>query len=193
MVWYNLRIGTYNLKYTPLSPSKKENVYCDNEGKVLEFVKGKFESGYFMKDGEKYEDEIFYLVNDKPRTKLGKTKEVNNYKEVDKSEVDDLIVEKQYIVEDKKLLQDLNDSGKTLKFAMSLGGGGKFGSVKVYYAYVYPSELYEGILFMSLGTTKKSEIIQEVLGEIEQKEKLEQLQATISGIKKTEVEDLLEI
>jgi hypothetical protein len=193
MVWFNLRVGTYNLKYTTLNPIKKENEYCDSEGNLLTYNSGKFESGYFTDAKGQRHEQAFFLVNGKPMAKISKTKETDNYREVDKKEIDDLIIEKQYIVDSDKLYNDLKDSGKALKFGMALGGGGKFGSIKVYYAYVYTSDLYEGILFMALGTTKKSEIINEVLGDIKQKQKLKQMETTIRGIDKAKVEDLIQL
>lgn len=191
MVWYNLRVGSWNLKYTGLSPIEKKYPYCDNEGNELTFKKGKFESGYFEDSNGQKHDTAFRLINGKPKAKISKTKETDNYREVDRAEVDDLIIEKQYVVENDNLYQNLKDSGKSLKFGMALGGGGKFGSVKVYYAYIHTSDLYEGFLFMSLGTTKKSEQLEQLGQEITQNKKLAQLNLAISGIDKAKVEDLI--
>ena len=191
MVWFNLRIGTYNIKYSGLNPIEVKYPYCDSEGKELKYISGKFDSGYFEDDKGQRHEQAFRLINGKPKSKISKTKETDNYREVEKAEVDDLIIEKQYVVENDKLYQDLKDSGKSLKFGMALGGGGKFGSVKVYYAYIHTSDLYEGFLFMSLGTTKKSEQLQALGQEITQNKKLAQLNLAISGIDKAKVEDLI--
>lgn len=194
MVWYSLRVGSFNLKYTPLSPIDKKYPYCDIAGNVLKKVAGKFEKGYFINEntGEK-SDKAFFLINGKPYAKLDKTKETDNYKEVDKNEVDDLIIEKQYVVECDSLFEEISETGKALKFGISLGGGGAYGSVKVYKAYIHTSELYKGLLFMSLGTTQKSEVIKDIVDSQTQKKKLQEIEVTIMGVDKAKVEDLLVI
>ena len=193
MVWYNLRVGSYFLKYTPLKPKEIKYPYCDSEGNLLNFVKGKFESGYFEDEKGNRAENIFFLINNKPYAKISKTKETDTYKEVNKNEVDDLIIEKTYIVECEKLYNDLEATEKSLKFGISFGGDGKFGSVKTYYAYIHTSDLYKGFLFMSVGTTKKSEAMIEITEQLKQKEKLEQLNLVVSGIDKAKVEDLIQL
>lgn len=193
MVWYNLRIGSYYVKYTPLNPIEKKYPYCDSNGNLLKYVNGKFEAGYFEDNEGNKHNEAFFLINNKPYAKLSKTKETDNYKEVEINEVDDLIVEKTYIIECDKLMNDLLTTKKALKFGMSLGGGGRFGSVKTYYAYIYPSELYNGLLFMSLGTTKKSEVIKEIVEGLNEQKKLKQITTTIQSIDRAKVEDLIQL
>lgn len=194
MIWYNLRIGTYYIKYTALKPKEVKYPYCDKEGNILKYINGKFESGYFVNEAtqEKHE-QAFFLINGKPYAKLEKTKETDRFIEVDKNEVDDLIIEKEYVVDCPRLYDELMNSGKALKLGISFGGGGRFGSVKTYYAYIHTSELYKGFLFMSCGTTKKSEAMINVVEGLNQQKKLKELSITISGIDKAKVEDLIQL
>jgi len=193
MIWYNLRVGSYFLKYTGLKPKEIKYPYCDKDGNILKYVKGNFESGYFENEKGIKQEQTFFLINNKPYSKIAKTKETDNYREVDKKEVDDLIIEKTYIVESEKLYNDLSTTNKALKFGMSFGGGGKFGSVKTYYAYVHTSDLYKGFLFMSVGTTKKSEALLEITESLTQKKKLAELNLVVNGIDKAKVEDLIQL
>jgi len=189
MVWFNLKIGNWILKYTSLSPEEKEFSNCDKDGNELKKISGKFEKGYYLneKTQEKH-DTAFKLIKGKAYSKLSKTKEVNNYFEVDINEVEDLLQERIYLVECNSLLNELNISGKALKFGFTNGNG-----FKVYKAYLYPSKLYKGYLFMSLGTTQISELITQI-DEIKSQEKLlKQMTISISGVNQIKVEDLLEL
>jgi len=189
MVWFNLRIGIWNLKYTGLNPIEKEYENCDPNGNVLKKVSGKFEKGYYLneKTGEKV-DTAFKLINGKPYAKLSKTKEVNVYKEVDANEVEDLLCERVYLVECDALLQDLLASGKALKFGFTNGNG-----FKVYKAYISPSKIYQGYLFMHLGTTQISELIREIDEVKSKQKKFEMINVAVAGIDRAKVEDLLAI
>lgn len=191
MVWYNLRVGNWFIKYTPLKPKENKYPYCDDKGNLLKYVSGGFNEGYFEDSEGNRHDNHFFLINGKPYAKLDKTKETDRYIEVDRAEVDDLIIEKEYVVDSASLYEELSNSGKALKFGLSFGGGGKFGSVKTYYAYIHTSELYKGYLFMSCGTTKKSEAMNEIVESMKQSEKMKQLNLTIQGIDKAKVEDLI--
>jgi len=189
MVWYNLKVGTFGLKYTPLNAVDKEYPYCDKDGNILKKVAGKFEKGYFINEatGEK-NNEAFRLINNKPYAKLQKTKEVNNYKEVEIKEVEDLLTESVYLVECDNLLNELNESGMALKFGFTNGNG-----YKVSKAYVYPSKIYKGYLFMSLGRTQISELIGEIDSIKNDIKKAKQITATIQGINRASVEELIAI
>lgn len=191
MVWFNLRVGSYYMKYCSIPIEEKKYPYCDENGDLLTYKKGNFESGYFENSKGERKETPFFLINNKPYAKISKTKETDKYIEVDINEKDDLYEAKEYIIECQKLYEDLINSGKALKFGMSFGGGGKFGSVKTYYAYVYPSPLYKGLLFMSCATNKKSEGIAKVYEGIQQNKKLQELNLTIQGINKIKIEDLI--
>jgi len=189
MVWYNLKVGDYILKYTSLTPITKEYLNCDKDGNELKRVSGKYEKGYFLNEltDEKHETS-FKLINGKPYSKLSKTKEVNKFCEVDINEVEDLLQERVYLVECNSLLNDLQSKGKALKFGFTNGNG-----FKVYKAYLYLSKLYKGFLFMSLGTTQISELVTELSEIKKQEETLKQITLDIMGINKAQVEDLIEI
>jgi len=191
MVWYNLKIGSFNLKYTPLKPRVVNYPYCDSEGNVLKKVVKQTKREptiYINEETQEEHEQVFRLIKNKPMAKLNKTKEVINYKEVDKSEVDDLIIEKQYIVECDELLDNLKTTNKVLKFGFTNGNG-----FKVFKAYIHTSNLYKGWLFMSLGTTQKSEILLELKEIAKHKQKAKSIELTISGVDKAKVEDLIEI
>ena len=188
MVWYNLRIGSFHIKYTSLKPREIIFPYCDSDGNELKrVVEGRGKTTFINPKGEKVLN-AFRLVKGKPMAKLSKTKEVDNYKEVDKNEVDDLIVEKQYIVESDILLNELKTTNKVLKFGFTFGNG-----FKVYKAYIHTSQLYPNFLFMSVGTTQKSEILQEITLSLNQKKKVDELDLTLQGIERAKVEDLIQI
>lgn len=186
-MFYNLKIGIWNIKYTGLNPVEREYESCDKDGNILSKVSGKFEKGYYMNNqtGERTET-AFKLINGKPYAKLSKTKEVSNYKEVDVSEVDDLLTERVYLVECDTLLQELTDSNKALKFGFTNGNGFKY-----YLAYICPSKLYKGYLMMYLGTTQISELIREIDEVKSKSKKLEQINIAVAGINRLRVEDLI--
>lgn len=188
MVWYNLKIGSWTLKYCALNPIEKEYPYCDSEGKELKKVSGKFEKGFFVNETGQKCDSAFRLINNKPYAKLSKTKEVNNYKEVGVGEVEDLLQERVYLVESDLLLNELQETGKALKFGFTNGNG-----FKVYKAYIYPSKIYKGYLFMSLGTTQISELITEIDEVKSQQKKAQQVMIQIQGVNRASVEELIQI
>jgi len=183
-----MRVGSFNLKYTPLSPNKKEYESCDSEGNILKKVIEKSAVSYFIDDKGNKHDKAFKLINNKPMAKLTKTKEVDVYKEVDLSEVDDLLIEKTYFVECDSLYNELKASGKALKFGFTFGNG-----YKIYFGYIHTSDLYEGFLFMSCGTTQKSELLKTITETQKLKKKSEQVDLVVSGIDRAKVEDLIQL
>lgn len=194
--WYNLKIGKHNLKYIPLNPIEKEYPYCDSEGNILNKVSGKFEKGHFVneKTGETHE-KAFKLINGKASAGFtGRIKEVENPLYVDIEEVGDILKteSKEFLVESESLYNELIQNGKALKF------GGWFGNgYSVYRVYVYPSPLYKGFCEMIGTKGQKSEIIKEVVGDLEEtkrlKDKLAEVELTIQKVNKAKVEDLLTI
>lgn len=188
MVWYNLKVGRWSLKYMPLNPIENEYTDCDKDGNPLKKVPGKYEKGFFIDEkGNKF-DTAFKLIKGKPMAKLSKTKEVTLYKEVNKTEVTDLLVERQYIVECDELLEDLRNSEKALKFGFSNGNG-----FKVFKAYIHTSDIYKGYLFMSMGRTQISELIGQIEELQQQKKKMQQIDITLQGIDRAKVEELIEL
>jgi len=103
-------------------------------------------------------------------------------------EVEDLLTESVYLVECDNLLNELNESGMALKFGFTNGNG-----YKVSKAYVYPSKIYKGYLFMSLGRTQISELIGEIDSIKNDIKKAKQITATIQGINRASVEELIAI
>ena len=188
MVWYNLKVGIWNLKITPLSPIKKEYENVDKNGEPLIRVSGKFERGHYLNEvsGEKH-DRAFKLIIGSPRDKISKTKEVNVYKEVDLKEVEDILEEKRYLVESETLLKELDTTKKALKFGYASGNG-----YKVYKAYLYPSKIYDGFLMLVLGTTQVSELVSGIMENQDAKQKAK-IEISISGVDKAQVEDLIEL
>ena len=186
MVWYNLKVGIWGLKMTPLNPIKKELEDVDKDGNKLEKVKGTYTKGHFVDENGKEHSRSFKLINGNPMYKIAKTKEVEKYIEVDLNEIDDLLEEKRYLVEGTPLLNELKASGKALKFGYASGNG-----YKVYKAYLYPSAVYEGYLMLKLGTTQISEIVGDVV-EAQQEKKVQVLE-NIQGVNRAKVEDLIDI
>ena len=186
MVWYNLKIGNWACKITPINPTPREYQDVDKDGNPLKRVKGEFTKGYFVNEetDEKHEN-AFKLINGTPRGKLSKTKEVSNYREVELKEVENVIVEKQYLVEGDLLLQELKESGKALKFAYTGGNG-----YKVYVGYLYPS-IYEGFLELACGTTLKSEVIKDIIDNKAQAKKLQKIDTTIQGVDRATADELV--
>lgn len=189
-MWYKLKIGTWNVRYTSLMPVKKDYPYCDDKGNILTKVTGKIEKGYFLDNEGNKHFNSFRLINNKPYAKLQKTKEIQKgkYRELDLKEYEDLVIEKEYLVFCEDLHEELITTEKCLKFGFTNGNG-----FKVYRAYIYPSKLYKGFLFMILGTTQKSEIISSKIQEIKQQDKAKEIDLTIQGINRASVDDLIQI
>ena len=187
MVWHDLRVGSWNCKITPLNPLEQEFEDVNEEGVKLKKIAGNYIKGYFIDEakGQRY-DKGYKKINGKVVDKLSKTKETNNYREVERADADDLIVEHEYLVENDELLKDLKSSGKALKFAYCNGNG-----YKVYMAYIVTSDLYEGLLFMKCGRTFKSTLIMQ-LQEVKAKEKmLKEIEMITKRVDRAKVEDLI--
>ena len=189
VMFYNLQVGKYLVKYSPLNADESEYPYCDKEGNILKRVtEGENNQIKYFADEKGNKHEIaFRLINNKPFAKLDKTKVVTTFKEVDRKEVEDLLSEKEYLVECDFLRDELINTGKALKFGFTNGNG-----FKVYKAYIYVDTLYN-LLFMKLGRTQKSELLNKISQDLQNKKQIEQLNLTIQGIEKAKVEDLISI
>jgi hypothetical protein len=191
MVFYKLRVGNYEVRYTPLKLTAKDFPYCDSEGNILNKIElhtPRPKTEYVnLTTGEKH-TEVFRLINGLARAKISKTKEVNNFLQVNKNEVEDLLIEKVYVVDSPLLLEKLQQEKKAFKFAFSNGNG-----FKVYLAYIHTSELYKNVLFMSLGQAQKSTLIKEVLEQIQNSKAQRETEMIISGVNKATCEELLEL
>ena len=172
-----MRVGNYELRYTPLKADVKDFPYCNKDGELLNKVippKPQEVKTYFVdSNGNKY-DSAFRLIKGQPRAKLSKTKEVNSFVNVDTKEVEDLLTEKFYFVDCPLLLEKLRAEKKAIKFAFTNGNG-----YAVYLAYIHTSNLYPNCLFMSLGTAQKSKLITEMIGVVQNQQQKKQLEVEL--------------
>jgi hypothetical protein len=193
MVWYDLKVGKYKVKYTSLSVDEKDHPYCNADGKILKRISGKIEKGYFEDDeGNRYE-KAFKLINGKASDGFkGRIKEVENPLIVEETEAEDVLVEKEFLVESEELYKDLLENKNSLKF------GGWFGNgYKAYRCYIIPSKLFKGWCIMKVGRGCKSEIMRGLITGLDENrrlaEKLKQIDLDTQKINKIKVEDMLSI
>jgi len=184
MRWTDLKVGNWAIKITPITDEKETYERCDADGNTLKYLPGTLQKGTFLneKTGETVDyNNAFYLIDGKPSAGFEKTKEIaeGEYKEVSMEEVEDLKENHLYLVEGDALLYNMNCTGKALKFWYSNG------KTSQYLAYLYPSGLYKGFMFLKLGTTQISKKIEGVLEGKAQQEKLKQISLTVQGIQKT--------
>jgi len=194
MVWYNLTIGNFVGKYTALNPIIEEYENCDENGNILKRVSGKFEKGYFInEETDERHDKAFKLVKGKANSGFkGRIKEVENPIYVEGGESEDLLVEKEFLLDCPKLFEKLTAENKEVVF------GGWFGNgFKAYKVYVSPSKLYKGFCIMRGGRGQKSDILGGLIGGVtemnELKDKLASVELTIQKVNTAKVEDLLVI
>lgn len=192
-VWYNLVLGKHKAKYVALNPIEKEYPYCDQDGNILTKVSGKFEKGYFQDDKGNRHDKSFKLINGKASVGFtGRVKEVETPIYVDIEEVGDILKteSKEFLMECQSLYDELLEKNKAICFGGFFGNG-----YQVYKVYVYPSPLYKGFCEMVATKGQKSQIIREVVGELEQtrelQKRLSQVEITLQKVNKVKVEDLL--
>lgn len=191
MVWFNIEFSKWgNLKYTPLNPIEVEYPPCDANGNILKKVSGKFDKGYFINEatGEKLE-KAYKLVNGKASDGFkGRIKEVNKFAEVEMEEVSNLLIEKEFIAVNQKMYDELIQSGKAIKFRGFFGNG-----FKSYKCYISPNPLYKGFLDIRVGTTDKSEILKEVVRDLDEtnrlQDRLKEIDLGISKVNKMDIND----
>lgn len=191
MVFYKLKVGNYEIRYTPLKAEVREFPFCDKDGNLLKKVippKPAEMKTFFVDNAGNSHAVAFRLIKGQARAKLSKTKEVNNFIEVKNSEVEDLLTEKFYVCDCALLLEKLQKERKALKFGYTAGNG-----YKVYLAYLHTSELYPDLLFMSLGQAQKSKLITEIVGQMKNQEKKRIVEQVVMGVNKASVDELLEI
>jgi hypothetical protein len=194
MVWNNIQIGKFKVKYTALDVPRKDYPYCDKDGNELKKVSGKFERGHYIneKSGEKH-DKAYKLINGKASSGfVGRIKNIENPIEISKDEVEDLLIEKEYLAENQELYNELESKGKAYKF------GGWFGNgYKAYRVYVYPSKLYKGFCIMACGRGQKSEVIKELVAELEEdnrmKKKVAEFEKELDNVNKVKVDELIQV
>jgi hypothetical protein len=184
MRWTDLKIGKWNVKMTPITDTKESYQRCDKDGNALKYIPGTLQKGTFINEetGETFED-AFYLIDGQVSAGFERTKEISDgeFKEVELDEAEDLKGSHLYLVEGDALLEDLVITNKAVKFWFSNG------RTSQYLAYLYPSKLYKGFMFLKLGTTKISDKIADILDVKEQQAKLKEVMVTVQGISKTKL------
>lgn len=191
MVWYNLDLGNKKIKYTPLSPKIKDYPSCDEQGNILKRVSGKFEKGHFINEetGETHE-KAFKLINGKASAGwTGRIKEVGNPTYCDIAQAEDLLTEKEFLVESDNLFNELTEKNQAVTFKGWFGNG-----YKIYRVFITPSKLYKGYCVMSCGRGVKSEIIQEIVGDLKEyrelQAELKKVEVTIQEVNKASLDDI---
>jgi len=179
-------IGKWNIKYSRISNDDNFDIkypYCDKDGNKLTRIAGKItgrEQAYFVDDKGNKQEIAFRLVNGKPKEVKfsGKTKEVAIYKEVENTEVEDLNIMSEYLVDNKDLYDYLKSNNKALKFTAHFGTGEK----ALNYCYIVASDLYNGFCYMKCGKTFKSDVVADMVADRQDiKDKIEGLKTlTIS-------------
>lgn len=184
-----LKIGNHEAIMIALRPKEREYESVDRSGNKLIYVSGKVERGYHTDaEGNKVID-VCKLIGGKPIPKLLKTKEIKPEKVemVPIHQVDNLITEKEYLIDCDSILQELNNekSGSAYSFKYSTGNGHA-----VYRALVYPDKVFKGYARMKLGTTRVSEIISELEEVRANKEKLKSISLSLQELPKATVDDI---
>jgi len=232
--WYKLKIGKFEVRYTPLNQSE-DFPYCDINGNELKRVNetlqietkvselGKELNVLTMKKDRTAEEEIkltilqekndvfraidsmkpfyintktgerhetaFKLVNGSPKSEMKKTESTDNFMYCDEEEVNNLVIDKEYLVRGEDLYNDLKDKKKGLKVGLSFGRG-----LKGYRCILTPSKNYKGFLDMRAGQKYKSEVVEGKVMELEETERLKELLSQVSLENKkivAKVEDLI--
>ena len=187
MKWNDFKIGQWNVKMSPIVDEKETYQRCDATGNLLTYKPGTLQKGVYTNDKGETVDSAFYLIDGQPSAGFEKTKEISEeeYKEVSIEEAEDLKDTHLYLVEGDALLNSLNSSGKALKFWYSNG------KTSQYLAYLYPSRLYAGLMFMKLGTTQISKKIEGYFEGKAQEKLAKQIALTVQGIAKTKLKKAL--
>jgi hypothetical protein len=170
-MWYDLSLGKYKVKYTPIHTPENEYPDVDEKGMPLKRISGNFTRGYFIneKTGEKH-DKAFKLINGQVSSGwTGRIKEVkdNEMFFVDEAESEDLITEHTNLVESRALFDELKEKKQAVIFAGFFGNG-----FKVYKCYVIPSKIYDGFCLMRCGRGQLSEQITNIVCELTEYRKL---------------------
>ena len=188
MVFYKIQVGKYNISYSPFNDNDEQYPIVDKDGNKLDYIKGTRVNGYYVNPTTKEKViQTFMLVNGNAKEKFERTKQTNHFKIVKESESEDLVNPKQYIVECDELLSELKVSGNALKFGITFGG-----KSRPYLAIISVNKLYNR-LEMWISKGKKSEQYQDYIQICEDKQAIQDITITISGIDKAKVEDLIEL
>lgn len=176
--WFNIQIGDFTGKYTSLAVEEISYPYCDSEGNVLRKVSGSFTKGHFINDSNgTIHDKALRLVKGKAHLGVkGRKKEFSKeeFQEVDKGSSEDLLIEKEFLLDSEELYNHLLETQKEISMISHFGNG-----YKTYRVYVTPSPNYKGFCIMKCGRKNKSEILKTI---IQEREELKDLQNKLKSV-----------
>lgn len=198
--WYNLKLihkgKEFDCKYTALAISEKKHADCDSEGNILKAVIPENPNKKYWINEETEEkhftrDTVYKLINGKANKGLkGRVKE-RETTTAEKGQSEDLLTEKEFLIDNEQLYNELNDSEIELMFKGWFGNG-----YKAYKVYVVPSKLYKGFCIMKCGRGNKSDIMGKIVRERndikDMKEKLQAIELTANKVATANVDDLLD-
>ncbi len=196
----NLQVGLHKAKLYPLKYDRIPLESCDVEGKVVIGQRDYNKTKYFYpikKDGKviagkkEYEGQTFKLVNEQPRAKFKRTKEINpqDIIYVDEKYAHDLITETLYFVDSPTLLKEIDEEHfkQALYIRLFTFGNG----YKYYQGFIYFDDNFGCLICrMGLGSIKKK--IAEIKGDvvsIKQQEKI----MDDEGVPRVSENDMLEM
>ena len=159
MVWYSLKVGNELFRIRKLEAKKPKFQDVSENGIGIKRV-CRQKGIYAWVDEANTEYATRYkLINGKVMGSLTRTKDITNFKEVEKSEAQDLISEQTFYVEgSKSFLNKLKEQNKALLFGYTTSGfeGG------FYRAYIF---VENDNLMMNIGNAFKSVEIAEAKNE----------------------------
>lgn len=180
----------YKAKITRIYKERKNFENVDKEGNEVETEYKRAEVKYFIKkNGRRKEivkEDVYKLINNVPRRKLKKTKEINNLILVEPDKLKEMIIEDYYLMDCESLRKYLIKEKKIIETAYSNGNG-----FKIYNTYITP---YKNWLIMVLGFGKLDEEIENILEDYMPKEEADKRNDSDgSGIERVNEEELLSV
>jgi hypothetical protein len=132
LMWKKLKVGRFNVIYTPIDYEDEQLDNCDKDGRLLskkQMQKAEYKFFYADdKDEKTFEGEVYKLKDGKAVSKTTLTKEVSeeDVKEIDTKFAYDLIEEHIYLCNvDDRLLEFLKEKDTAYKFPFNSGFGFK--------------------------------------------------------------------
>jgi hypothetical protein len=128
------RLGNYDIDVVgKIEQKRTEYPLCDETGKEVTTEKGSYTKATYKNSEGVVLSKVYRLINGKPFDKFEKTKKVNKFDVVPKTEVYDLIIECFYLVKNEELKKELKEEDKAIRFIYSCGNG-----YKAYLSYLMP-------------------------------------------------------
>jgi len=158
--WYKLQIGNYKTRINKIAKARQDFRNCDDEGNELTIEYNKGTKKFFNQKGEEvFKDDVYKLVNGKPRRKLKRTNFIEFKEEnfVSPTTAKNLLIEAYYFVDCPMFLDLLKEKKKIYKVDFFSNGNG----MKFYEGYIIP---YKNWCIMVLGFGRIDEEIKELLG-----------------------------